>query len=154
MLFALDFKSLKAWSLEKKLVTLCKSLLFESWPLEYCTPVSFDLSNSTRHKELAKIDKKLKKKTVEEAPSEEESMAEMEFETNTECPKCGLFLSGLTSGNSYIYAGFFAIVMFIVFAIALDRTQLSSGRIAISCLIISSITYKLTFIIKICLLFL
>ena len=42
------------------------------------------------------------------------------------------FLSGLSSGNSYIYAGFFAIVMFIIFAIALDRTQLSSGRIAIS----------------------
>jgi predicted RNA-binding Zn-ribbon protein involved in translation (DUF1610 family) len=33
--------------------------------------------------------KKLKKKTVEEAPSEEESMSQMEFETNTECPKCG-----------------------------------------------------------------
>ena len=42
------------------------------------------------------------------------------------------FLSGLTSGNASIYAGFFAIVMFIIFAIALDRTQLSSGRIAIS----------------------
>ncbi len=41
-------------------------------------------------------------------------------------------LTGLTSGNSSIYAGFFAIVMFVIFAIALDRTQLSSGRIAIS----------------------
>ena len=54
------------------------------------------------------------------------------------------FLSGLTSGNSYIYAGFFAIVMFIVFAIALDRTQLSSGRIAIS-FIFALITFFLLY---------
>ncbi|MCL4397234.1 hypothetical protein M1494_02715 [Candidatus Parvarchaeota archaeon] len=54
------------------------------------------------------------------------------------------FLSGLTSGNSYIYAGFFAIVMFIIFAIALDRTQLSSGRIAIS-FIFALITFFLLY---------
>ena len=41
-------------------------------------------------------------------------------------------LTGLSSANSPMYAGFFAIVMFIIFAIALDRTQLSSGRISIS----------------------
>ncbi|MGC8533673.1 MAG: hypothetical protein ACP5MV_03560 [Candidatus Parvarchaeum sp.] len=53
-------------------------------------------------------------------------------------------LSGLSSGNSYIYAGFFAIVMFIIFAIALDRTQLSSGRIAIS-FIFALITFFLLY---------
>ena len=56
----------------------------------------------------------------------------------------GSFLSGLSSGNSYIYAGFFAIVMFIVFAIALDRTQLSSGGIAIS-FIFALITFFLLY---------
>lgn len=54
------------------------------------------------------------------------------------------FLSGLSSGNSYIYAGFFAIVMFIIFAIALDRTQLSSGRIGIS-FIFALITFFLLY---------
>ena len=33
--------------------------------------------------------KKLKKKKVEEAPSDEENLAKMEFEKDTECPKCG-----------------------------------------------------------------
>lgn len=32
--------------------------------------------------------KRLKKKAMEEAPSEEENIAQMEFE-NTDCPKCG-----------------------------------------------------------------
>ena len=41
-------------------------------------------------------------------------------------------LGGLSSANSPMYAGFFAIVMFIIFAVALDRTQLSSGKIGIS----------------------
>ena len=38
----------------------------------------------------------------------------------------------LSSGNSTLYAGFFAIMLFVVFSIALNRTQLSSGRVAIS----------------------
>ena len=38
--------------------------------------------------ELKGKNKKLKKKMVEEAPSEEENMAQMEFESDTECPKC------------------------------------------------------------------
>ncbi|MCL4376587.1 hypothetical protein M1558_03820 [Candidatus Parvarchaeota archaeon] len=54
------------------------------------------------------------------------------------------FLSAFSSANSYIYAGFFAIVMFIIFAIALDRTQLSSGRIAIS-FIFALITFFLLY---------
>ena len=54
------------------------------------------------------------------------------------------FLSGLSSGNSYIYAGFFSIVMFIIFAIALNRTQLSSGSIAIS-FIFALITFFLLY---------
>ena len=41
-------------------------------------------------------------------------------------------LGGLSTANSPMYAGFFAMVMFIIFAVALDRTQLSSGGIAIS----------------------
>lgn len=40
--------------------------------------------------ELKGTMKKLKKKTVEEAPSEEETMDQMEFENDTECPKCKL----------------------------------------------------------------
>ncbi len=38
--------------------------------------------------ELKSQAKKLKKKLVEEAPSEEESMSEMEFEKGVQCPKC------------------------------------------------------------------
>ena len=52
----------------------------------------------------------------------------------------GFSLGPLSAVNSSIYAAFFAIVLFIVFAIALDRTQLSSGRIAIS-LILGLITF-------------
>ncbi len=38
--------------------------------------------------ELKTKPKKLKRKIVEEAPSEEETLAQMEFEKDTECPKC------------------------------------------------------------------
>ncbi|EFD93116.1 MAG: Transcription factor TFIIS [Candidatus Parvarchaeum acidophilus ARMAN-5] len=41
-----------------------------------------------QNSELNTGTKKLKKKTVEEAPSEEETLAQLDFEKGMECPKC------------------------------------------------------------------
>ena len=70
--------------------------------------------------------------------------AQISIPTNAGVSSNGFSLGALTSGNSALYAGFFAIVMFIIFAIALDRTQLSSGRIAIS-LMFALITFFLLY---------
>ncbi len=52
----------------------------------------------------------------------------------------GISLGSLNISNSPLYAGFFAIAMFIIFAIALNRTQLSSGSTVIA-LIFGLITF-------------